>query len=78
MVGGRAVQLQAVDAIALVGALAQAVDGETAEVRLASGETLTLTHEDVSELGRQLAGVPADEVPGRNRSAEGPGDGASG
>ena len=52
------------DALALFGALAMAVDGETAEVRLASGETLTLSHEDVSELGRQLAGKPADEIPG--------------
>lgn len=62
--GGKTYPIAPQDAVVLVGALALAVDGQTSEVKLASGDTLTLTHEDVSELGRQLAGVPADEVPG--------------
>lgn len=60
---GKPYHLDVSDLFGLFGALAQAVDGKTSEIRLASGDLLTLTHEDVSELGRQLAGKPADEVP---------------
>ena len=66
-VRGQAYTLAEGDALALVGALAQAVDGETARITLASGDVLELTHQEVSDLGRQLAGKPADEVSGSNR-----------
>lgn len=62
--GGQQYDLTAVDALTLFGALAMAVDGETARITLASGDVLDLTHEEVSDLGRQLAGTPADEVSG--------------
>lgn len=52
------------DALSLVGALAMAVDGQTSRITLASGDVLELTHQDVSDIGRQLAGKPADEVSG--------------
>lgn len=66
-IGGRKYDLEAEDALALFGALALAVDGETASITLASGEKLEMTHREVSDLGRQLAGKPADEVSGRDR-----------
>lgn len=69
----RQLELRPEDALALFGALALAVDGQTARVTLASGETLELTHQDVSDIGRQLAGKPADEVPGQDRGARSPG-----
>lgn len=59
---GKTYQLVADDAPALFGALAMAVDGGTARITLASGDVLDLTHQEVSDLGRQLAGKPADEV----------------
>jgi hypothetical protein len=62
--GGKSYGLAPVDALSLVGALAMAVDGETARITLASGDVLELTHQDVSDIGRQLAGKPADEVSG--------------
>lgn len=65
--GGQTYRLVPVDALTLMGALARAVDGETSEIRLFSGETLTLTHEDISAIGRQLAGEAADEVSGQDR-----------
>lgn len=61
---GKVYSLVPMDALALFGALAQAVDGETARITLASGDVLELTHQDVSDIGRQLAGKPADEVSG--------------
>jgi hypothetical protein len=64
LVNGRRLQLRPEDALQLVGALAMAVDGETASITLASGDVLELTHQDVSDIGRQLAGKPADEVSG--------------
>lgn len=63
-VRGRTYDVTAADGPALMGALAMAVDGETASITLASGDVLTLTHQEVSDLGRQLAGKPADEVSG--------------
>ena len=61
---GKTYVLAPSDALSLVGALAMAVDGETARITLASGDVLELTHQDVSDIGRQLAGKPADEVSG--------------
>jgi len=61
---GTAYALAPSDALSLFGALAMAVDGETARITLASGDVLELTHQDVSDIGRQLAGKPADEVSG--------------
>jgi hypothetical protein len=66
---GRSYGLSADDALTLFGALAMAVDGETCQVKLASGDVLELTHQDVSDIGRQLAGKPADEVSGSDRGA---------
>ena len=63
-IGGKVYELRESDALTLVGALALAVDGVTASVTLASGDVLELTHRDVSDIGRQLAGKPADEVSG--------------
>lgn len=63
-VRGQQVRVGESDALALFGALAICLDGETAHVVLASGDTLDLTHEDIPVLGRQLAGTPADEVSG--------------
>ncbi len=65
---GKTYQLVADDAPALFGALAMAVDGGTARITLASGDVLDLTHQEVSDLGRQLAGTPADEISGSDRS----------
>ena len=62
IVRGRSYLLAPEDALTLFGALAMAVDGQTAEIKLASGAILTLSHEDISSLGPQLAGKPADEV----------------
>lgn len=64
---GRIIAFADADALALFGALAVAVDGQTSRITLASGEMLELTHQEVSDLGRQLAGMPADEVPGPDR-----------
>lgn len=63
-IGGKAYSVVPADALALFGALAMALDGETARITLASGDVLELTHQEVSDLGRQLAGTPADEVSG--------------
>ena len=67
LLNGRQLQLRQEDALQLFGALAMAVDGETARITLASGDVLELTHQDVSDIGRQLAGKPADEVSGSDR-----------
>lgn len=64
VVRGQTYSIGATDALSLFGALAMAVDGETARITLASGDVLELTHQDVSDIGRQLAGKPADEVSG--------------
>jgi hypothetical protein len=61
---GNTYPIVAEDSLTLFGALAMAVDGETARITLASGDVLVLTHQDVSDIGRQLAGKPADEVSG--------------
>lgn len=64
---GVEIVLRQADALALFGALAIAVDGQTSRIKLASGALLELTHEEVSDLGRQLAGTPADEISGSDR-----------
>jgi hypothetical protein len=51
---GRTYRLMPADALGLFGALVMAMDGETARVRLASGDVLELTHQQVSHIGRQL------------------------